>query len=1430
MEKSKRTFKQIKKQPITNKLKSKLLSKNELNLLNHLSFIILLLYLSFFISNEKELKLRNLNDDSTIKITVKGPGKIKIISSAYANKLTAVILDDNTQSVSNEVDLTDDEVHEVTMEFDELITSCSKMFNNLNGIINMDLSNFDASNSNSMESMFYNCFDLESIIFGDFDTSSVSDMSHMFEGCSKLITLDLSNFNTGSVNSMFYMFYNCKSLQHLDVSNFNTSSVSKMNQMFYGCSNLTTLNLLNFDTSSVTMINGMFSGCSELISLDLSNFSTSKIKNFEGMFRDCTKLEYINLSNFNTSFSTSLKMMFYNCESLKSLDLSGFNTEKVTDMEKLFSGCRNLLSLDLSNFDTSSCITMLDLFNNCNQLTTLDLSKFDTSGCTNMKNMFCNCYNLETIDLSSFNTQSVQTMQYMFSGCKNILSLDLSNFSRNSITNLNSVLNMLSNCESLIYLNLDSFDFSQISNLKDLLPKTSSQSKLCLDKDKANEYLIQELEENNFNVDCEDPCFTLEKPKIIPDKNKCIENCKDDEDYPYEYNNICYESCPLCTRESSTQNNLCEKIIDCEDKCDKYQYKNICFETIKEGYYLKDQENNILGKCNSKCKTCRGEATIASSNCESCFEGKILNSGNCVENVIEESDSNSEEIESSSNEETERIIEESDYSSEESESSSIKKIESSNNEETESNSIEKIENSNKEETESSSNEEIESSSNEETERSSDEETESSSIQKTGSSSVEKTSNNLESESSREEYESSRNEESTEKKEGYESIITIPKEEETDAIINCRAEDLFLSKSCGVEVSSPENKDQLITNIQNDIMDHKIDELLYNITKTKEDLVVQEKDTIYQITTTENQNNNEYKNISTVKLGDCEDRLKEIYNISKNLSLIIFKIDYYSPGLLIPIIAYEIFHPENKSKLDLNYCKDILIELNIPVSIDEDNLFKHDPNSEYYKDECVPSTSENGTDIILNDRQIEYNENNYSLCENNCTFTGYDSDTKKALCDCEIKTKIYLISEIIDNQNKLSSSNFTSNDGSSSNIVTMKCVYTLFTKEGLKSNIGSYILMLIITIFIVSSILFYKVGYPLLENDINSILLEKEKIEQNFNKIMDIYKFEQKRQKKKKFKKGKKNKKASKNTDVSFPPKKNTTKTNSSKQDLLSQTNIKLKVGKELNKLKNTKSYKKKASISINDDKNNKNIEKESIQIGIDSTKYNDFELNALSYKEALIYDKRSFTQYYLSLIKSKHILFFSFLPKKDYNIMLVKINIFFIIFATYYAINAVFINESTIHKIYEDGGSYNIIFFLPKIIYSFIISYIISIVIQNIFVSERNIFEIKNQKTLEDSKDKVDKVKKCIIIKYIIFYVLGILFLFFFWYYLSSFGAVYRNTQVILIKNTFMSFSISFVFPFVINIAPYMLRKISLKDANYNREFLFKISGYLQYI
>ena len=221
----------------------------------------------------------------------------------------------------------------------------------------------------------------------------------------------------------------------------------------------------------------------------------------------------------------------------------------------------------------------------------------------------------------------------------------------------------------------------------------------------------------------------------------------------------------------------------------------------------------------------------------------------------------------------------------------------------------------------------------------------------------------------------------------------------------------------------------------------------------------------------------------------------------------------------------------------------------------------------------------------------------------------------------------------------------------------------------------------------------------------------------------------------------------------------------------------------------------------------------------------DYDLNTMVYKDALKYDKRKLIQYYISLLKIKNYILFAFFPNKDYNSTIIKISLFLIFFSIFYFINALFFDEPTIHKIYKDEGFYNFNFLVKHIFCSFAIAHTINTVLKFVFLSERNIFEIKIKK---NSYDVSEKNEKRIVIKYICLYSIGLAFLIFFWYYLSSFGAVYQNTQVYLIKNTSISFAVALVYPFLINIFVAMLRIFALKGKN--NECLYKISRYCQYI
>ena len=114
--------------------------------------------------------------------------------------------------------------------------------------------------------------------------------------------------------------------------------------------------------------------------------------------------------------------------------------------------------------------------------------------------------------------------------------------------------------------------------------------------------------------------------------------------------------------------------------------------------------------------------------------------------------------------------------------------------------------------------------------------------------------------------------------------------------------------------------------------------------------------------------------------------------------------------------------------------------------------------------------------------------------------------------------------------------------------------------------------------------------------------------------------------------------------------------------------------------------------TVNNDKNDNN----------DLLDYNDSELNSLSYEDALKFDKRTFVQYYISLLKLNHQVLFSFYPYIDYNSRIIKMFLFFFFFAAELSVNALFFDDATMHQIYEDQGSYNFIYQIPQIIYIFI--------------------------------------------------------------------------------------------------------------------------------
>ena len=156
---------------------------------------------------------------------------------------------------------------------------------------------------------------------------------------------------------------------------------------------------------------------------------------------------------------------------------------------------------------------------------------------------------------------------------------------------------------------------------------------------------------------------------------------------------------------------------------------------------------------------------------------------------------------------------------------------------------------------------------------------------------------------------------------------------------------------------------------------------------------------------------------------------------------------------------------------------------LPAIIEKNDINKYNSSHEYYNDICYTYTTDNGTDIILTDRKNEFISYNMSLCESKCEYGGYYSGIKKAKCECEVKIKIPLMSEITIDPNLLKKKLDIRN---SLNIKLMKCYKTAFSKKGLLHNIGSYIILICILIVTVCLIIFLIKGFSRLKEYINAI--------------------------------------------------------------------------------------------------------------------------------------------------------------------------------------------------------------------------------------------------------------------------------------------------------------------------------------------------------
>jgi hypothetical protein len=265
--------------------------------------------------------------------------------------------------------------------------------------------------------------------------------------------------------------------------------------------------------------------------------------------------------------------------------------------------------------------------------------------------------------------------------------------------------------------------------------------------------------------------------------------------------------------------------------------------------------------------------------------------------------------------------------------------------------------------------------------------------------------------------------------------------------------------------------------------------------------------------------------------------------------------------------------------------------------------------------------------------------------------------------------------------------------------------------------------------------------------------------------------------------------------------------------------------KKRSEIKQKTSMTTKSESQSNILKYNSKLNKENIIEKIKNTmEYIDEEKNVLSYELAIQYDKRSFCEYYISLLKTKHLLINSFFYNNDYNSRIIKIDLFFINLIINYAVNALFFTDDTMHKIYVDQGSFDFVYQLPKIIYSSLIPVIINKVLKLLSLSSDAIINFKEDKSKENINKRGKDLENKIKIKFIIYTIISFIVLPVLWYYLSIFGAIYRNTQYHLLKDTLISFGLSLIYPFFIYLIPGFFRIPALSNPKNKRKYLYNLS------
>ena len=1371
------------------------------------------------------------------------------------------------------------------------VKDMDNMFYGCNALKEIDFSSWKGSSDHyiNMSRLFYNSKSLTTV-GGDFNNLYISDAREMFYGCVSLKSLSFGpNMVTNGIN-LKKMFYNCEKIESIrfyinSISNDSDISLyfhpSEMTAIFYNCKSLKSITFNHFENSRVHNMSYMLYNCFalETFIIQKSYFYNSLITDMKEFFTNCKSLITLDLTNFYTTNVEIMWGMFKGCTNLQNLITPNFDTSKVTDMESMFEGCSNLISLNLSHFNTSNVQYMNKMFKDCSRLESLYFSTISTDSLATMQKMFYNCRNLKYLNFFSL-IETGQSIFEMFEGASDNFKFCIQD--KENIPNIFDFLiktknNTERDCTDICY-GLDN-ERIPVSSKKLCCPKYEYKGNCYDECPRRTE--IKNTKNKCEDINCGSYYFNYEQKNCtsnIPEGyymndtnlrtiDKCHKSCKTcignptncltcSNSAPYYYLGNCYDSCKYdYYEENGILKCKCfeEKCFECSEESLNYELCIKCNED--KGYYPKyndtTNQNNFVNcykvperyyfnftetkykPCYHSCKYCIGDGNKLNHFCTSC------NSNNNYPIPMED------------NENYTNCYPNCTYNFYFDDEHNYKCLDKPG---CPSHAPLQIENS-----------------------------------KQCVKTCKGTKYKYEFRNtcfascpaySVEYYGSNGN--------WYCKVkcpfhLPFEKVKEKICVSNCTIMERY-NKLC-ITNYTEDRFDEIQDMIMSDIKYDIVDTFDYKIITNERSIIYEERNIIYEITYTHN--NSTDPKMAKINLGECETRLKKYYGIEEEEPLYILKIDAFVEGKIGPKVEYEIYYSFNKinlHQLDISICEGIDISIGYNVGLLEKDIEFYDKNSPYYNDICYIYTNPNGSDITLEDRQQEFKDLNLSLCEEDCHISSYDRKTERVECSCEIKLNIPFVSQIKIDKNKLYK---FMNLKYIANFNIMICYKLLLSVKGIVKNIGFYCSLPTIVAYFICQIMFYKKDFKLIKALINKIIFAKKNLKylegkrikikvkpkkdrtsvfqsfmskkginleaniKNINtknkiNIINIKKENRKIIRDKKIKNL--NELLNKNKDIIAEDLYDENDEEENKEKENDDESIKndkeinappKKITKELiNVVKSnmpeksgSKSGSKNLILKKRDLKQGfmikeKFTEKQKQKI-VDIMQYNDTELNELEYKKAVQFDKRRYCQYYISLLKVKHLILKIF-NKTDYNSFYIKIYLVFFNFLSSFAINALFFIDDTMHKIYLDGGKFNFIYQLPQIIYSTIISFILNAINEFLGLSQNDILNLKREEKIADLSLKGKKTIEKLKVKFLFFFFLNFILIMTFCYYLGCFCAVYQNTQFHLIKDTLISFGISNITPLGINLLPGLFRIPAISKKGSGKICLFVLSKLLQ--